>query len=156
MGMGSRIALAIERRGMRPTNVIAAVNQTAQAWGVKPLSQQSLSVLVARDSDRSEHVLLIADALSVSFRWLMNGQGDMDATDWPFPDGELLQRVLRLPHDALLELQGVLRASITVYESQVPDRRATREVVQAIAHPAAPAPAAAPAKKSTAPRHHGR
>ena len=63
----------------------------AREWGqaklcelVEGLSQQNLSNLENRDSLTSEFAIRIADALSVSIRWLLDGSGRKEDRDWPF------------------------------------------------------------------------
>lgn len=48
------------------------------------LSQQALAVLENRDSRTSDRAVELADALQVSLRWLLTGQGRPDDLDWPF------------------------------------------------------------------------
>lgn len=77
MHLGGRIVIARQARNL---------NQKALADLVEGLSQQALSNLEQRDSATSEFAIRIADALRVSIRWLLDGQGDMNDADWPFPD----------------------------------------------------------------------
>lgn len=49
------------------------------------LTQQAIDRLEKRDSDKSEHVVGLADALGVSLRWLITGLGRKDDLEWPFP-----------------------------------------------------------------------
>lgn len=48
------------------------------------LSQQALAGLESRDSRTSDRAVELADALQVSLRWLLTGQGRRDDQDWPF------------------------------------------------------------------------
>lgn len=52
---------------------------------VPGLSQQALSALINRDSKTSEFAIRIADALDVSIRWLLDGEGPQakGSTDEP-------------------------------------------------------------------------
>lgn len=63
----------------------------ALGWGqqelcdkVPGLTQGNLSALEVRGSKTSEFAIRIADALSVSVRWLLDGTGTPDERDWPF------------------------------------------------------------------------
>lgn len=116
MALGARIKQVREQRGWTQTELAARVNRLL-AEGDKPLQQQALDRLEARDSNKSEFSLQLADALGVSLRWLLSGQGDVEAVDWPFPDAELLPRVMRLPRDWRVELQSVIRERVREAEA---------------------------------------
>jgi transcriptional regulator with XRE-family HTH domain len=115
MALGARIKQARELRALNQTELAERVNKMLGPED-KPLTQQALGALESRDSNKSEHALKIADALGVSVRWLLDGQGDLDALDWPFPDQELLARVLKLPRDWRVELQAVIRERVAEAE----------------------------------------
>lgn len=99
---------------------------------VPGLTQQSLSALEKRDSKTSEFAPGLADALGVSLRWLLSGEGDQ-RSDWPFVrvtraqlaaldnedrliiEGHLMQALHNLrPHK-----KGEMPAGVVV----IPDRR---------------------------------
>ena len=48
------------------------------------LSQQNLSALESRGSNKSEHAAYLALALEVSLWWLLTGKGDKTEGAWPF------------------------------------------------------------------------
>ncbi|QAZ38450.1 hypothetical protein C1M51_02885 [Methylibium sp. Pch-M] len=75
MALGARIKEVREGLGW---------GQTDLCDRVPGLTQQSLSNLENRDSKTSEFGIRIADALGVSVRWLLDGQGDRADRDWPF------------------------------------------------------------------------
>lgn len=64
--LGRRVQRALELRGWEQKQLLDAVPS---------LSQQNLSNLIARNSRTSEHAMRIADALNVSIRWLLDGEG---------------------------------------------------------------------------------
>lgn len=99
MAMGARIKA---ERGDTDQAVIAAK--------VPGLTQQALSNLETRDSRTSEFAPGIADALGVSLRWLMTGEGDKKS-DWPF---RRIQReqLTRLSDEDLLVVEGALLMAI--------------------------------------------
>lgn len=73
MALGKRIVEALDGRDQK------------HLWDSIPgLSQQSLSNLITRDSATSEYAIRIADRLGVSVRWLLDGAGRKDDSDWPF------------------------------------------------------------------------
>lgn len=116
MALGNRIKAARERLGWGQTDLLVRVNRLLPK-GEKELTQQALSGLENRDSNKSEFAVQIADALGVSVRWLLAGQGEPEDVDWPFPDQELLARVLKLSRDWRSEVQGVLRERVAVAEA---------------------------------------
>lgn len=59
--------------------------QPQLAAKVEGLTQQALDRLEKRDSKTSEHAVALAEALGVSLRWLLSGQGRPSDKDWPFP-----------------------------------------------------------------------
>ena len=73
MALGKRIAEALDGR-----------EQKYLSDAIPGLSQQSLSNLISRDSATSEYAVRIADRLGVSVRWLLDGIGRKDDSDWPF------------------------------------------------------------------------
>ena len=77
MNIGGRVRIAREARGLTQPQL---AEMTAGA-----ISQQALSALEKRDSKSSQAAAELADALKVSLRWLLTGQGRMDDPDWPFP-----------------------------------------------------------------------
>lgn len=68
MSLGKRIQLVRLERGWEQADLVEAANGC--------ISQQALSNLEVRDSKTSEHLFAVADALGVSARWLMTGEGD--------------------------------------------------------------------------------
>ena len=81
--------------------------QPQLAVKVAGLSQQALDRLEKRDSKTSEHAVALAEALSVSLRWLLTGEGRSTDADWPFP------RVMRSRWDACDDTdRGYVQAAI--------------------------------------------
>lgn len=76
MALGKRIEQELARLGWKQADL---------SERVEGLSQQAISNLITRDSATSEFAIRIADAFSVSIRWLLDGQGRREDTDWPFP-----------------------------------------------------------------------
>lgn len=112
MALGNRIALEREAQGMTQTTLCTRVNRMTRE-GDKELTQQALDRLEKRDSNASVFAIRIADALGVSVRWLLDGQGDKAALDWPFPDQDLLPQVMRMTRDQRVEVQGAIRDKVT-------------------------------------------
>jgi transcriptional regulator with XRE-family HTH domain len=76
MALGKRIEEELSRQGWKQSDLAARV---------PGLSQQAISNLITRDSATSEFAIRIADAFGVSVRWLLDGQGRREDSDWPFP-----------------------------------------------------------------------
>ena len=105
MALGARIR---EARGEMDQLVLCAK--------VPGLTQQALSNLETRDSKTSELAVEIADALEVSVRWLLTGEGDR-GPEWPF------SRIDRRRIDHLSEnergfVEGVLSQAIRDCETE--------------------------------------
>lgn len=75
MSLGKRVEDERKRRDW---------TQTQLASKVKGLTQQALDRLEKRDSKTSEHAVAIAEAMQISLRWLLTGNGQRDDADWPF------------------------------------------------------------------------
>lgn len=87
MALGKRVEELRKARGLTQGRL---ADMTSGA-----ISQQNLDRLEKRDARTSEAAPALADALGVSLRWLLTGEGAREATDWPFP------RVARSRWDAL-------------------------------------------------------
>lgn len=92
MGMGKRIQEARDRRGWSTTKLAAEADAIYRRQpGIDPaqtteyVTQQNISVMENRDSNKSDFAGAIAEALGVSLRWLVTGHGRSDDPDWPFP-----------------------------------------------------------------------
>lgn len=120
MALGARITEARTAAGLDQQPLCDRVNGCWHAGlREKRLTQQALSNLETRDSLTSEFAVRIADALGVSIRWLLDGQGDRRALDWPFP---LLDRSL---FDDLDESQkGYVQSKMEDAIREVRERRA--------------------------------
>ncbi len=98
MNLGGRVKQERETRGW---------SQPQLASRISGLSQQALAALESRDSKTSEFAVGLADALGVSLRWLISGDGRKDDTDWPFA------RVQRARWDACDDVdRGYVQAAI--------------------------------------------
>lgn len=75
MALGKRIEEELGRQGWKQSDL---------ASRVPGLSQQAISNLITRDSATSEFAIRIADAFGVSVRWLLDGVGRREDSDWPF------------------------------------------------------------------------
>jgi transcriptional regulator with XRE-family HTH domain len=113
MALGARIKQRMTTQNLQQSDVIAKV---------EGLTQQNLSNLITRDSLTSEYAIRIADALGVSVRWLLDGQGRHDEPEWPFPGIERA-RWVALSNDHKLEIQGVVRERIDSLEADGGKRR---------------------------------
>lgn len=111
--LGARLKEARKARGMEQTELAALV---------PGLTNQSISNLERRNSRTSEHAVQIADALRISLRWLLSGQGSRDDLEWPFP------RVERSRWDACSEGdRGYVQAAINrALDECEADREAAR------------------------------
>lgn len=87
MALGKRVEELRKARGLTQGRLADMTNGA--------ISQQNLDRLEKRDARTSEAAPALADALGVSLRWLLTGEGAREATDWPFP------RVSRSRWDAL-------------------------------------------------------
>jgi len=83
MNLGRRIKEARELRQWEAEDLRRRVNELIPP-GQRELSQQALSNLETRDSKTSEYAIWIADALEVSYRWLLAGMGDPRDREWFF------------------------------------------------------------------------
>lgn len=113
MALGARIK---EARDAIP------LDQAELCSKIDGLTQQSLSNLETRDSRTSEYALRIADALGVSIRWLLDGDGVRDEPEWPFPDIERA-RFYRLTPNERIEVQAVARERIEKFETALRGKR---------------------------------
>lgn len=82
MSMGNRIKTA--RENLKWTQLKLSEVVCALAGDETALSQQALHLLETRDSATSTAAPYIAEALSVSLRWLLTGAGRSDDVAWPF------------------------------------------------------------------------
>lgn len=82
MALGQRVEELRKDRGWTQVQLCAA------AGGA--ITQQNLDRLEKRDAKTSEAAPALADALGVSLRWLLTGEGRKTDTDWPF--GSRVQR----------------------------------------------------------------
>lgn len=106
MALGARIKQIREQRSIEQQDICRKI---------PGLSQQALSNLETRDSKSSEFGVRIADALGVSVRWLLDGSGEPDWADWPFPDIDR-RRFDQLSANQKIEIQGVVRERIERFE----------------------------------------
>jgi len=120
MALGARIKQA---RGTLDQSILCAMVNERTPEGGKLLSQQSLSNLETRDSLTSEFALRIADALGVSVRWLLDGEGPQQAPEWPFLGVARSEIDALTPHQ-LGFIEGVLRSAL---EKLKPDNPVERE-----------------------------
>lgn len=92
MGMGSRVKEARDAKGWSTPKLAAVADAIYRKQpGVEPrdegeyVTQQNVSVMETRDSNKSEFIAAIAAALDVSLRWLITGIGNANDRDWPLP-----------------------------------------------------------------------
>lgn len=78
MNLGKRILEVRKELEWEQSDLLERVG-ACQPPGANELSQQALSNLEQRDSKTSEHLFAVADALGVSARWLMTGEGVKEA-----------------------------------------------------------------------------
>lgn len=141
--LGRRLQIAREARGWTATELSRRIGMDES--GERPLvSQQVISVLEQRNSATSEFAPQLADALSVSLRWLLSGKGRPADTDWPF------NRVNRDRWDACTdEDRGYIQAAINkALDDCEASRTAARSLPQYLeASSPPPTPGAVPAAR---------
>ena len=75
MNLGGRVKQERERLKLSQPQLAAKVDN---------MTQQALGALESRDSKTSDKAPALADALGVSLRWLLTGEGRSTDRDWPF------------------------------------------------------------------------
>jgi transcriptional regulator with XRE-family HTH domain len=154
MGMGARIAEVRQAKGWSTTKLASAADAIYRRQpGLAPqegdyVTQQNISVMETRDSNKSEFVAAIAEALGVSLRWLITGLGRPDDADWPFP------MVDRSRWDQLGEQQrGYVQGAINgALDEATPSAESRRSVVTGLLAPQ-PATPAGPTPRLPKPGH---
>lgn len=139
MSLGGRIVDARKARGLEQKDICDRV---------EGLTQQALSNLERRDSATSDYAIRIADALSVSVRWLLDGVGTMDDAEWPFPMVRR-DRWERLDSEGRLFVQRTINVALAECEHLDSARAAGGHAAHVLhepppqpPRPAGPAPAA--------------
>lgn len=85
MNLGKRVESERQARDWSQPKLVQLVNaQRLTAESGATLSQQALDRLEKRDSKTSDFAPQLADALGVSLRWLLTGEGRKNDLDWPF------------------------------------------------------------------------
>lgn len=71
MALGARLKIAMDARGLKQAEL-------ARLAGV---DEATISILIKRDSERSQYAAQLAMALNISLNWLLTGNGSMENVD---------------------------------------------------------------------------